>query len=88
MGQWCTATSEWADFVVVDRDGDGLIELQSNALNEIKEALKREYSSQIVDDAADKIDVIHEKVGIYVLNDGGEDAQNVFSWDIEKYLEE
>lgn len=75
-------------FIVVDRDGDGLIELQSSAVNEIKKALKREYSSQIVDDAADKIDVIHEKVGVYVLMEDGKEGQNVFSWDIEKYLEE
>ena len=34
----------------------------------------------------DEIEVVHESVGVYVLNDVG-DTQNVFSWDILKYLE-
>ena len=74
-------------FIVVDRDGDGLIELEATAFNDLKEALIMEYDSQIVEDAGDKLKFIHEKVGIYVLNDGG-DSENVFSWNIEKYLEE
>ena len=73
-------------FVVVDRDGDGLIKLESQTLNEIASALKREYDAHIVDEAMDEIEVVHESVGVYVLNDGG-DTQNVFSWDILKYLE-
>ena len=73
-------------FVVVDRDGDGLIKLESQTLNEIASALKREYAAHIVDEAMDEIEVVHESVGVYVLNDGG-DTQNVFSWDILKYLE-
>ncbi len=73
-------------FVVVDRDGDGLIKLESQTLNEITTALKREYDAHIVDEAMDEIEVVHESVGVYVLNDGG-DTQNVFSWDILKYLE-
>ena len=74
-------------YIVVDRDGDGLIKLQADTFAKIADALKREYDSDIVEEAADKIEVIHEKIGIYVLNDGG-DAQNVFSWNLEKYLEE
>ena len=72
-------------FIVVDRDGDGLIKLSSSTLNQITDALRREYDFHIVDEAMDEISVVHESVGIYVLNDGG-DTQNVFSWDIEKYL--
>ncbi|MBC8349681.1 MAG: hypothetical protein H8E24_13845 [Verrucomicrobia bacterium] len=74
-------------FIVVDRDGDGLIELEATAFTDLKNALIREYDSQVVEDAGDKLKFIHEKVGIYILNDGG-DSQNVFSWNIEKYLEE
>ena len=74
-------------FIVVDRDGDGLIELEATAFNELKDALIMEYDSQIVEDAGDKLKFIHEKVGIYILNDGG-DSENVFSWNIEKYLDE
>jgi prepilin-type N-terminal cleavage/methylation domain-containing protein len=74
-------------FLVVDRDGDGLIELQSTAFTELKDALLKEYDSEIIERAGDKLKFIHEKVGIYVLNDGG-DSENVFSWNIKKYLEE
>ena len=74
-------------FIVVDRDGDGLIELEATAFTNLKDALIREYDSQIVEDAGDKLKFIHEKVGIYILNDGG-DSENVFSWNIEKYLDQ
>jgi prepilin-type N-terminal cleavage/methylation domain-containing protein len=74
-------------FFVVDRNGDGLIELEATAFTDIKDALIREYGTEVVDAAGDNLKVIHEKVGIYVLNDGGE-GKNVFSWNIEKYLED
>lgn len=76
--------------VVVDQDGDGLIKLDGSAVDEIVTALKQEYDDEVVDDAKDKISVIREKVGIYVLyDDSGEtESENVFSWDILKYLEE
>ena len=40
--------------------------------------------------AKEKISVIREKVGIYVLYDesGETESENVFSWDIGKYLVE
>ena len=73
---------------MVDQDGDGLIKLDSSAVDEIVTALKQEYDDDLVDDAKDKISVIREKVGIYVLyDDSGEtESENVFSWDILKYL--
>ena len=76
--------------VVVDQDGDGLIKLDSSAVEEIVTALKQEYDEDLVEDAKDKISVIREKVGIYVLyDDSGEtESENVFSWDILKYLGE
>ena len=77
-------------YMVADRNGDGLIELEDSAFNDIKDALSREYGSEIVDAAGDNLKVIHEKVGIYVLYFGDEegDGKNVFSWNIEKYLED
>ena len=76
--------------VVVDQDGDGLIKLGSSAVDEIISALKQDYNSEVVDNAKDKLSVIREKVGIYVLVDetGETESENVFSWDVGKYLEE
>ena len=73
-----------------DQDGDGLIKLDSSAVDEIVDALKQEYDEEVVDDAKEKISVIREKVGIYVLYDdtGETESENVFSWDILKYLGE
>ena len=76
--------------VVLDQDGDGLIKLGSSAVDEIISALKQDYNSEVVDNAKDKLSVIREKVGIYVLVDetGETESENVFSWDVGKYLEE
>ena len=76
--------------VVVDQDGDGLIELSSEVVNQIKEALKSEYDGEVVEEAAEKFKVIRDKVGIFVLEDktGEFDSENVFSWDIQKFLAE
>lgn len=74
--------------VVVDQDGDGMIVLSDEAHQKILNALKREHDPSLVDAAKDKIQVIRDKVGIFVLNeeDGDSDTQNVFSWNIMKYL--
>ena len=74
--------------MVVDQNGDGLIELSSQAVEEIKNALKTDYEEETVEEAAEKFKVIRDKVGIYVLTDmtGETDTENVFSWDIKKYL--
>jgi len=76
--------------IVVDQDGDGLIELSSEVVNEIKEALKSDYDIEIVEEAAEKFKVIRDKVGVFVLEDktGEFDSENVFSWDIQKFLSE
>ena len=42
--------------VVVDQDGDGLIELSSEVVNEIKEALKSDYDSEVVEEAAENLE--------------------------------
>jgi prepilin-type N-terminal cleavage/methylation domain-containing protein len=74
--------------IVVDQDGDGLIELSSEVVNRIKDSLKSEYDSEVVEEAAEKFKVIRDKVGIFVLEDptGEADSENVFSWDIQKFL--
>ena len=74
--------------IVVDRNGDGIIELASATADQVIQALKRENDPELVDQAEEKIKVIRDKVGIFVLNDesGDTDTQNVFSWNIKKYL--
>jgi prepilin-type N-terminal cleavage/methylation domain-containing protein len=74
--------------IVVDQDGDGLIVLSSEVVNRIKDSLKSEYDSEVVEEAAEKFKVIRDKVGIFVLEDptGEADSENVFSWDIQKFL--
>ncbi len=75
-------------YIVVDQDGDGMIELSSSTGEKIIQALKRENDPDIVEEARDKLLVIRDKVGIFVLNDlsGETDTQNVFSWNVSKYL--
>jgi hypothetical protein len=74
--------------IVVDQNGDGLIELSSDVVNQIKDSLKGEYDSEVVEEAAEKFKVIRDKVGVFVLKDptGETDSENVFSWDIQKFL--
>jgi type II secretion system protein G len=74
-------------YVVVDKNHDDQIELSSTAFNEIKEALKQDYDSDTINKAEEKIKVIRQKIGIYVLHDESTGSNNVFSWDIKKYLD-
>ena len=74
-------------YVVVDKNHDDQIELSSTAFNEIKEALKQDYDSGTINAAEEKIKVIRQKIGIYVLHDDEVGTNNVFSWNIKKYLE-
>ena len=76
--------------IVVDQNGDGLIELSSEVVTKIKTALRSEYNSEAIEEAAEKFKVIRDKVGIFVLQDptGDTDSENVFSWDIQKFLAE
>ena len=72
--------------IVVDQDGDGVIELSSGAVDQIKSALKKEYDEEDVESASEQLKIIRDKVGIYDLQ--GEDSESVFSWDIKKYLDD
>jgi hypothetical protein len=73
----------------VDQDGDGLIKLSDQDLSDIVSALKVDYDAQVVDAARDKLQVIRDKVGIFVLFDdsGDWDTESSFSWDVAKFLQ-
>ena len=77
-------------YIVVDQNGDGLIKLNDSALSLIVEALKNDYDPSDVDQAKDKLRTIRDQVGIFVIQDptGETHTENVFSWDIQKYLGE
>ena len=74
--------------LLVDYNGDGLIELSEDAVDEIKLALQSDYETELIEQAAEKFRVIRDKVAIYVIEDpnGETDSENVFSWDIKKYF--
>jgi prepilin-type N-terminal cleavage/methylation domain-containing protein len=75
-------------YIVVDQDGDGLIKLDSSTVELIVKALQNDYDPSIVEQAKDKIGTIRDKVGVFALEDtsGETDTENVFSWNIQKYL--
>ena len=71
----------------MDQDHDDLIELSTSAFNEIKDALKQDYDLETINEVEDKIKIIRQKIAIYVLYDDAIGTNNVFSWDIKKYLD-
>lgn len=75
-------------YIVVDQDGDGLIKLDSSTVELIVKALQNDYDPSLVEQAKDKIGTIRDKVGVFALEDtsGETDTENVFSWNIQKYL--
>ena len=75
--------------ILVDQDGDGLIKLSDQDLSDIVSALKVDHDAQVVDAARDKLQVIRDKVGIFVLFDdsGDWDTESSFSWDVAKFLQ-
>jgi prepilin-type N-terminal cleavage/methylation domain-containing protein len=74
-------------YVLVDQDHDDLIELSSSAYNEIKDALRQDYDLETINEVEDKIKIIRQKIAIYVLYDDAIGTNNVFSWDIQQYLD-
>ena len=72
----------------MDQNGDGLIKLDSSTVELIVKALQNDYDPSLVEQAKDKIGTIRDKVGVFALEDtsGETDTENVFSWNIQKYL--
>ena len=79
----------WKRYLYCSRSGWGWTDRVIIFYREkVIQALKRENDPDIVEEARDKLLVIRDKVGIFVLNDlsGETDTQNVFSWNVSKYL--
>lgn len=74
--------------ILVDQDGDGTIQLQSNLVEDILNSLKIDYSTSELDQVdRDSFSKVHEKAVIFILNDDDLDLQNIFSWNIQKFFE-
>ena len=66
-----------------------MIRLSEDDLSSIIDSLKTDYDAETLENARDRLAVIRDKVGIFVLFDssGETESQNVFSWDVTKYLD-
>lgn len=74
--------------ILVDQNGDGIIELDPSLTDEILQSLAIDYSaSELQSVDAEKFGKIHEKVVIFLLQDDDLDVQNVYSWNVEKFFD-
>jgi len=80
--------------ILFDEDGSGNIETSTTASTEISESLASEYSAEdLGDDFAEKIKFIDESVVFYITiyENVSEDEEwgvtNVFSWNLDKFLD-
>lgn len=76
--------------ILVDQDNDGVIELDDSFLDDIISNLKLDYTSSEVDKAeANKKQVknLNESIAIILLKDDVSELSNIYTWNIEKYLE-
>ena len=80
--------------ILFDSDGSGNIEATNTVIKEITDSLRADYSSEDLDDTfAQKLIYIDESIVFYLteydnLEEDDEWAiTNVFSWNLQKYLE-
>ena len=80
--------------ILFDSDGSGNIEVTDTAIKDITDSLRADYSSEDLDDTfAQKLLYIDESIVFYLTEydnleeDDEWGITNVFSWNLEKYLE-
>ena len=80
--------------ILFDEDGSGNIEVADTTVKDIIDSLAADYSSEVLDESlSEKLLYIDESIVFYLTTyenvDEDEEwgATNVFSWNIEKYLE-
>lgn len=75
--------------ILVDHDRDGIIEMESDVVDDILNSLSPDYDKEemnLIRSRIDQFSVINEEVAFYILNDNS-GVSNVFSWNIDKYFE-
>ena len=75
--------------ILVDHDRDGMIEMESDVVDDILNSLSPDYDKEemnLIRSRIDQFSVINEEVALYILNDNS-GVSNVFSWNIDKYFE-
>jgi prepilin-type N-terminal cleavage/methylation domain-containing protein len=76
--------------ILVDQNNDGVIELDDSFLDDIISNLKLDYTSSEVDkvkDNKEQVKNLNESIAIMLLNDDVSELSNIYTWNIEKYLE-
>ena len=75
--------------ILVDHDRDGMIEMESDVVDDILNSLSPDYDKEemnLIRSRIDQFSVINEEIAFYILNDNS-GVSNVFSWNIDKYFE-
>ena len=75
--------------ILVDHDRDGMIEMESDVVDDILNSLSPYYDKEemnLIRSRIDQFSVINEEIAFYILNDNS-GVSNVFSWNIDKYFE-
>ena len=75
--------------ILVDHDRDGMIEMESDVVDDILNSLSQDYDKEemnLIRSRIDQFSVINEEIAFYILNDNS-GVSNVFSWNIDKYFE-
>ena len=75
--------------ILVDHDRDGMIEMESDVVDDILNSLSPDYDKEemnLIRSRIDQFSVINEEIAFYILNDNS-GVSNVFSWNIDKFFE-
>ena len=75
--------------ILVDQNNDGVIELDDSFLDDIISNLKLDYTSSEVakvEDNKKQVKNLNESI-IFYFNDDVSELSNIYTWNIEKYLE-
>lgn len=76
--------------ILVDHDMDGVITLDSDAVEQILTSLALDYDEEemnLIVSRREQFGVINEGIAFYILNDNILGLSNVFSWNVEKYFD-
>ena len=74
-------------YILTDQNGDGAIEMDESLVEEILESLSNDFSrTEIQNVDRETFRVVYDKIIILLLEDEDLDVRNVYSWNVEKFL--